>query len=383
MKLSNRVLNLGSSPTLAMKARTKALHDQGIEVISLSAGEPDFETPACIVEVAHRALDKGVSRYTGVRGNDELISAMRLKFKRDQGLDYAPAQVLSSVGAKACLSLAFDALLEPGDEAIILVPYWVSYPEMVKLSGATPVFAKPTLESINAAITPKTKAIVVNSPNNPDGAVYSKEFFQGMMKLLEGTGVWVISDEIYEHLVFDGLKHVSPASVSEDAYARTIVINGVSKGYAMTGWRVGIIGGPEPAVSAMVKLQEQRISCIPTICQMAAAYALTEPAELKVEIEKMRLAYQERRDRFMEAIVQIPGVTCEKPQGAFYTFPNFSARFPDDTALANALLADAHVATVPGTPFGMPGHLRISLASKLEEILAGVDKIKQFLSSRP
>ncbi len=377
MKLSNRVLSLGASATLAMKARTKALEDQGIRVISLSAGEPDFETPACIVKAAHAALDKGVSRYTGVRGNDALVNAMRAKFKRDQGLDYGPAQVLSSTGAKGSLALAFDALLNPGDEAIILTPYWVSYPEMVKLAGATPVFAKPTLESIEAAISAKTRVLVVCSPNNPDGSLFPKSFMKALMRRLEGTDIWVISDEIYEHLVFDGLKVTSPASVSADAGARTVVINGVSKGYAMTGWRVGIAGGPESAIGAMAKLQEQRYTCIPTICQAAAAYALHEPDELKEEIAKMRAAYEHRRDVFMAEIAKIPGVTCQKPQGAFYAFPNLGV---DDVEFANRLLSEAHVGVVPGGAFGAPGHVRISLASSLEDIVAGVRAIHQMLA---
>ncbi len=379
MKLSSRVLNLAPSATLGMKARAKVLQDQGVKIVSLSAGEPDFETPACIIQAAHQALDRGVSRYTGVRGTDALIAAMRLKFKRDQKVDYVANQVLSSVGAKSSLSLAIDACLEPGDEAIILKPYWVSYPELVKLAGAEPIFAKPNLESIKQAITPKTRAIFLNSPNNPDGSVLGESFLRGLMNLLEGSEIWVISDEIYEHLVFDGVKHISPASFSKDAYDRTLVISGVSKGYAMTGWRVGIAGGPEKLVSAMAKLQEQRYTCIPAICQAAAVYALNEPPELKAEIERMRAAYEMRRNRFLEAILKIDGLSCEKPQGAFYAMVDFSRRYADDQDLANRLLGEAHVATVAGTPFGAPGFLRIGLAASLEEILEGVQKISAFL----
>ncbi|MEI6805134.1 MAG: pyridoxal phosphate-dependent aminotransferase [Myxococcaceae bacterium] len=379
MKLSSRVLNLAPSATLGMKARAKVLQDQGIKIISLSAGEPDFETPACIIEAAHQGLDKGVSRYTGVRGTDALIAAMRLKFKRDQGVDYASNQVLSSVGAKSSLSHAIDACLEPGDEAIILKPYWVSYPDLVKLAGATPVFAQPNLDSIRKAITPNTRAIFLNSPNNPDGSVLGEDFLRSLMHMLEDSKIWVISDEIYEHLVFDGVKHVSPASFSQDAYERTLVISGVSKGYAMTGWRVGIAGGPEKLVSAMAKLQEQRYTCVPAICQTAAVYALNEPPELKIEIERMRTAYQNRRDEFLKAILKINGLSCETPQGAFYAMVNFSKRYPNDLELADRLLNEAHVATVAGTPFGAPGYLRIGLAASLEEILMGVEKIAAFL----
>lgn len=379
MRLSDRVIQLAPSATLGMKARAKALTDQGIRIVSLSAGEPDFETPACIVRAAHEALDKGVSRYTPVRGSDALVGAMRDKFKRDQGVSYTPAQVLSSVGAKASISLAIDACLQPGDEAIILKPYWVSYPELVKLAGATPVFALPSIESIQQAISPKTRAILLNSPNNPDGSVYSEAFIRDLMRLLESSEIWVISDEIYEHLVFDSVKHVSPASLSQDAYHRTVVISGVSKGYAMTGWRVGIAGGPEPILSAMTKLQEQRFTCIPAICQAAATYALQEPEELRLEIEKMRAAYQLRRDRFLEALANIPGVSCATPRGAFYAMVDFSQIYPNDLELADRLLSEAHVATVAGTPFGAPGFLRIGLASSLDEILLGVQKIGEFL----
>ncbi|MBL4818900.1 MAG: pyridoxal phosphate-dependent aminotransferase [Deltaproteobacteria bacterium] len=381
MKLSKRVLELEASVTLAMKAKSKALADQGISVISLSAGEPDFETPSCIVQAAHKALDAGVSRYTAVRGNDDLISAMRHKFKRDQNLDYDATQVISSCGAKSSLSMAFDAVLSPGDEAIILTPYWVSYPDMVKLTGAKPVFAQPSIESIEQALSEKTRVIIVNSPNNPSGQVLPKSFFQDLMKKLEGTDVWVISDEIYEHLVFDDARHISPASLSKDAYSRTIVINGVSKGYAMTGWRVGITAGPKEVIGAMTKLQGQRYTCIPTIAQKAAAYALSEPPELQTEIEKMRSAYQERRDKFLEEISKIPNVKCSKPQGAFYAFPDFSA-YGDDIALAEKLLGEAHVSMVPGSAFGAPGHLRISLAASEEDIVAGVQKIGAYLSPR-
>lgn len=379
MKLTQRVLNLAPSATLGMKARAKVLQDQGIRIISLSAGEPDFETPTCVIQAAHQALDKGVSRYTGVRGSDALISAMRLKFKRDQGLEYSVNQVLSSIGAKSSLSLAIDACLEPGNEAIILKPYWVSYSELVKLAGATPVFAEPSLDSIKQAITSKTRVIFLNSPNNPDGSVLSEAFLRDLMTLLEGSEIWVLSDEIYEHLVFDGVKHISPASLSKDAYERTLVISGVSKGYAMTGWRVGIAGGPEQLVSAMAKLQEQRYTCIPAICQAAAVYALSEPPELKIEIERMRAAYQNRRDQFLEAILKIKNLSCQTPKGAFYALVNFSQRYPNDLELAERLLSEAHVATVAGTPFGAPGHLRIGLAASLEEILAGVRKIAEFL----
>ena len=362
-----------------MKARVKALKDQGIQIISLSAGEPDFETPACIIQAAHQALDAGVNRYTASRGTDALIKAMRFKFKRDQNLDYAATQVLSSVGAKSSISLATEVCLEAGDEAIILKPYWVSYPDLVKLAGAKPVFAQSNLDSIQRAITPKTRAIFLNSPNNPDGSILSEDFLSGLMKLLENTEIWVISDEIYEHLVFDGNKTVSPAIFSRDAYERTLVVSGVSKGYAMTGWRVGIAAGAEPLISAMAKLQEQRYTCVPAISQAAAAYALTEPPELKVEIEKMREAYQHRRNACLEALSRIENISCQTPQGAFYALIDCSKYHPHDEDLADRLLNEAHVAIVPGSAFGAPGCFRISLAVGLDTLLEGIARIKRFL----
>lgn len=387
LSIHKRVLDLAPSATLAMKARAKVLLDQGISIVSLSAGESDFETPSLIIDAAKRALDKGVSRYTGVRGSDELIRAMQFKFKRDQKISYDVTQVLSTVGAKAAIAMAIEAVAGPGDEVIVLAPYWVSYPEQVRLAGATPVIVSataqqgyvPSIADIRSSITPKTKAIILNSPNNPTGVVFSEAFLRELMHLFIGTGIWVISDEIYEHLVFDGLQHVSPASLSPDAESRTVVISGASKGYAMTGWRVGVVGGPKELVSGMAKLQEQRYTCIAAITQAAAAFALMESPELCIEIEKMRLAYQDRRDRLMNYLMTTNKIKCVKPQGAFYAMLDFSAFTRDDEELANKLLSEAHVATVAGTPFGAPGTVRISLASSWSEIEKGMQQIEAWM----
>lgn len=398
LSLNDRVMKIAPSATLQMKARTKALKDQGINVIPLSAGEPDFETPESIVAVAHEALKKGVSRYTATRGTDELISAMQLKFARDQRVRYDATQVLSTLGAKCAISLALDAVAGPGDEVIVLAPFWVSYTEQVRLSGAQPVIVTATAEegylpsasAIKAAITPRTKAIILNSPNNPTGAVWNEKLLREIMQVVEGTNVWVISDEIYEHLVFDDEKHVSPASFSDDALSRTIVICGGSKGYAMTGWRVGFVGGPKDIVAAMVKLQEQRYTCIPAICQAAAAYALLEDAALTKQIEVMRSAYQQRRDRLMQILTQLPDIKTVRPKGAFYALLDLSkvigkehrgAKVVSDEDLALRLLSEAQVATVAGTPFGVPGCVRISLASSMADIEEGVKRIAQWMAA--
>lgn len=396
LSLSERVSQISPSATLQMKARAKALKDQGVDVISLSAGEPDFETPAPIVKAAHAALDKGVSRYTATRGTDELIAAMQFKFKRDQKITYDASQVLSTVGAKCAISMALDALVGPGDEVIVLAPYWVSYTDQVKLSGATPVIVSageaedylPSADAIKKALTPRTKAIILNSPNNPTGMVYPEALLREIMHVLEGTNVWVISDEIYEHLVFDNEKHVSPASFSADALSRTIVVCGASKGYAMTGWRVGYVGGPKEAIAAIVKIQEQRYTCIPAISQAASAYALWENPELSAEIEKMRVAYQSRRDGAIKFLAQWPHIRYVKPRGAFYIMLDLSfaigkvhkgALIKDDEDLALRLLSEAHVATVGGTPFGVPGCVRLSLASSMSDIEEGIKRIANYL----
>jgi aspartate aminotransferase len=274
--------------------------------------------------------------------------------------------------------MALEAVAGSGDEVIVLAPYWVSYPEQVSLTGATPVMVQTSVDAIRSAITSRTKAIILNTPNNPTGAVMSEAFLREVMALFEGTGIWVISDEIYEHLVFDGLKHVSPASLSDDAYSRTLVISGASKGYAMTGWRVGVVGGPKALIEGMVKLQAQRYTCIAAITQAAAAYALTEPAELNIEIEKMRAAYELRRDKLMDYLSHT-NIKCVKPQGAFYAMLDFSSIIPDDEQLADRLLNEAHVATVAGTPFGAPGCVRISLASSWEQIEEGLERIQKWM----
>ncbi len=397
LKLHERVIKLVPSATLAMAAKTKALKDRGVHVISLSAGEPDFLTPKPIMDAVRQAMEGDVGHYTPVRGTDALVESIRIKFKRDQNLSYAPNQILSTVGAKSAIAMAIEAVAGPGDEVIVFAPFWVSYPEQVRLVGAKPVIVEgrvsqaylPTAEALRAAITPRTKAMIINSPNNPSGAVYPESLLKELMATLRGTGIWVISDEIYEHLIYDDAKHVSPASVSEDAYARTVVITGASKGYAMTGWRIGIVGGPQDLVAAMTKLQSQRDTCLPGITQAAAAFAFLETPELKEHIELMRKSYEDRRNRALYLLSKIRGVDCHKPRGAFYALVDVAEHIgqsyhgsviEDDIVLATRLLEEAHVATVAGTPFGVPGTLRISLASSMPDIEEGIHRIATWLT---
>lgn len=396
LKLHERVLKLAPSATLAMAAKAKALADKGIKVSPLGAGEPDFLTPAPIMQAVAEAMKQDVGHYTAVRGTDALLSAIVEKFKRDQKLQYGLDQVMSTVGAKSAIAMAIESVAGPGDEVIVFAPFWVSYPEQIRLVGAKPVIVEsrvshgflPTAESLRAAITPRTKAVILNSPNNPSGAVYPRALLAELMDVLKGSQIWVISDEIYEHLLYDNAEHVSPAALSSDAFERTVVISGASKGYAMTGWRVGVAGGPKDIIAAMTKLQSQRDTCLPGITQAAAAYAFREPEALKVEMAKMRDAYQARRDRALELLSHIKGLACHRPKGAFYALidvaevigqPHHGSIVEDDVMLAIRLLEEAHVATVPGTPFGVPGTIRISLASSMEDIEEGIGKIAAWL----
>jgi len=396
ISLHPRIQALAPSATLGMKAKAKALADKGIAVVSLGAGEPNFETPAAIIEVAIQALRRGVNHYTASRGSDELVKAICEKFKRDQHVSYEPSQVMATCGSKAAFSIACDALLGEGDEAIIFAPYWVTYPELIRLAGAKPVVVEckaedgylPKVEAFRAALSPRTKMVILNSPNNPTGVVWPENLLRQIMEALKGTQVCVLSDEIYEHIVFDDAKHVSPASFSDDAYARTVVICGASKGYAMTGWRVGYMGGPKNLMDGMLKLQEQRYTCITGVAQAATAFALKENADVKTDIERMRLAYMKRRDLALEILADAPFVRMVRPSGAFYLMIDFGALIgknhrgvlvQNDSELAERLLSEAHVATVPGTPFGAPNTVRISLASSDADIKEGLSRMKQWL----
>lgn len=389
LTLSKRVTSLAPSATVMMAQKARVMKKSGIDVIAMTAGEPDFHTPEPIVEAAKRALDeKSVFKYTAIKGIDALVDAMLHKFKRDQGIDYTPNEVMSTVGGKAALAFALDAMLDEGDEVIIFSPYWVSYPAQVQLAGGKSVFVTadastgyvPTIEAFKAAITSRTKAVMLNSPNNPTGAVFPESYLRQVMQVLEGTGIWMISDEIYEHLTFDGHKHVSPASFSADAKSRTLVVSGVAKSYAMTGWRIGTVAGPEALIAGMCKVQGQRYTCATAVAQAAAAYALMEPPELKPILAEMKKAYEHRRDVLASEVAKHEQFKLFKAQGAFYALLDVSKICGnDDIGFSNRLLEEAHVAVVPGTPFGAPGTIRLSLASSLEDILEGFSRLIQMV----
>lgn len=397
LKLSNRVQSMQPSATLGMAQAARELADSGVDVVILSAGEPDFETPKAISEVAKRSIDEGKTHYVPVRGTKNMIAAMQKKFLRDQGISYSFDEVMCTSGAKSAILMSLEAVVEDGDEVIIFAPYWVSYMEHVRMVRGVPVVVEchesddfmPSSQALKAAITTKTKAIILNSPNNPSGGVISEKQLHEIADVLKGTDIWLISDEIYEKLLFDGAKHHSPAAVSDDMRERTIVISGASKGYAMTGWRVGVMAGNKAIISALNKLQGQQVTCLPEFIQDASAFALNENAEIQGEISSMLSAYKERRDLGISLFKDVPHVKVFKPKGAFYLWVDFSYYLgkkignnliKDDIELATLMLKEAHVASVPGTPFGAKGFLRFSIASSLTDIKKALVRIKDWLS---
>jgi len=392
LKLATRVGRIQPSATLALTARAKALAAEGKDVIALTAGEPDFETPAAIRASAVEALNaKGaVDRYTPASGLPALRKAIAAKFKRDNGLEYTPEQVMANCGAKhSCFNL-IGALVNEGDEVIIPAPYWVSYPEMVNFFGGKPIVIDTsstgfvlTAEALKKALTPRTRLLIVNTPGNPTGAVWSREAQQALADVLKGTEVAVLSDEIYEKLVYEG-EHVSFAALSQDAYQRTVTINGVAKAYAMTGWRIGYAAGPKHVIDAMGALQSHSTSNPTTLSQLATLKALAQdPAELP----GWRQKFIARRDVLVKGLNEVPGVKCAKPGGAFYVFPDFRGwigkrhrdlQLKDDSVICEALLTRALVAGVPGSEFGAPGFLRFSYAASDDEIRKAVERIAGF-----
>ena len=392
--LADRIKALAPSPTLAIQAKAKAMRAQGIDVISFGAGEPDFDTPERIKEAAIRAIRKGHTKYTDASGIVELREAVCRKLKRDNGLDYEPADVLISVGAKHTLYNAVVALLNPGDEVLIPGPYWVSYPEQVKLVAGVPV-AVPTEEAdgfqvdpgrLAAAVTPRTRAVVINSPNNPTGAVFSPATLRAVGELAVKHDLLVISDECYEALTYEG-RHVSIASLGPEVKARTLVVNTCSKAYAMTGWRIGYAAGPRALIKAMGDVQSQVTSNPSSISQWAAVEALTGPQD---DVAKMAGEFDQRRRVMVPALNAIPGVTCVTPGGAFYAFPNVAGLFgkrgqgkplrgsADVTAF---LLEVARVAVVPGLDFGSDSHIRLSYATGLATIQEGLSRMDKAVRS--
>jgi aspartate aminotransferase len=383
--LSERVRSIKPSPTLAMDARAKEMKARGVDVVNFGVGEPDFDTPGNIKEAAIRAIRAGETKYTPVGGILPLKDAVIEKLRKDNGLSYSREEVMVSCGAKHTLYNIAQALLDPGDEVIIPAPYWVSYPDQALLAGATPVIVRTEesegfmlrAEDLEAAVSPRTKALVLNSPSNPTGACYTRERLEEIARVVARHDVMVISDEIYEKLLYDGAEHVSLASLGGEAREKTIVVNGVSKSYAMTGWRIGYAAGPAPVIKAMTNIQSQSTSNPASIAQWAALEALTGPQD---SVEEMRREFDARRRYLVQALNAVRGITCLSPGGAFYVFPNTSAlyggRVKGSLELAAYLLEEAGVALVPGEAFGDDNFVRISYATAMEDIKRAVQRIE-------
>ncbi|PSK87193.1 aspartate aminotransferase [Limimaricola soesokkakensis] len=392
--LSDTLARVKPSPTIAMTNKAAELKAQGRDIIGLSAGEPDFDTPANIAEAGGRAIAEGKTRYTAVDGIPELKRAICAKFKRDNDLDYTPSEVSVGTGGKQVLYNALMATLNPGDEVIIPAPYWVSYPDMVLLAGGTPVTVacgietgyKLTAETLEAAITPNTKWLLFNSPSNPTGAGYSHDELKALTDvLLRHDHVWVMTDDMYEHLAFGDFRFTTPAQVEPGLKDRTLTVNGVSKAYAMTGWRIGYAAGPEPLIRAMAKLQSQSTSNPCSVSQWAAVEALDGPQDF---IAPNNAVFQRRRDLVVAGLNAAPGVTCPVPDGAFYVYPDISGCIgktstggtviADDEAFATALLEEEGVAVVFGAAFGLSPNFRVSYATSDAALEEACGRIRRF-----
>jgi aspartate aminotransferase len=386
--LTDRINTLSESITMAVTALAQELRAQGKDVLSFSAGEPDFDTPQVIKDAAIAAINGGFTKYTAVDGIPELRAAVAAKLKRDNGLAYAPNQIIVNNGAKHTLFNLFSATIQEGDEVIIPAPYWVTYPELVLYCGGTPVEIetqdtdgfKITPEQLKAAITPKTKMLILTTPSNPTGAVYTKGELTALGKVLEGTQILVASDEMYEKLIYDG-EFTSAAAVSDDMFRRTITINGLSKSVAMTGWRFGYMATPDTElVKATKKLQSQSTSNINSITQKAAIVGLDGSAD--ADIEMMRQAFKERRDEAVRLFNAIDGLSVLSPAGAFYLFVNIKAVSNDSLEFCKALLSEKEVAVVPGVGFGSEGYFRFSFATDIESIRQGIQRIAEFVAEK-
>jgi len=393
--ISQRARNLVPSATLAISNKARELKAAGIDVISFGSGEPDFDTPEHIKEAAVQALREGFTKYTANSGINELKDAVVAKLKRDNGLTYARNQVLISCGGKHSLYNVFQALLDPGDEVIIPAPYWVSFPEQVKLCGAVPVFA-PTAEAqgfrvnrslVEPKVTPRTKILLLNSPSNPTGAALTRDELQGLAALAVERGLWILADETYESLVYDGYQHVSIATLGDAVYARTILVNSMSKAYAMTGWRIGYTAGAKEIIAAMDGLQSQMTSNPTSIAQRGAVAALIGSQE---PTARMREEFARRRRSIVDRLNAMPGVSCLNPEGAFYVFPNVSKLYgkqhagkpiATSTEFSAFLLDAARIAVVPGVEFGNDAHIRISYATSMANIEKGMDRMAEAVAT--
>jgi aspartate aminotransferase len=386
MRLAARLGQVTPSLTLAIDSKAKAMKADGLDVCSFSVGEPDFETPTHIKVAAQTALDEGKTRYGPAAGEPRLREAIAKKLQNDNGLCYGAENVIVTNGGKHSLFNLMVALVDPGDEVIIPAPYWVSYPEMVKLVSGTPVIVPTTIESgfkispeqLRQAITPKTKLFVLNSPSNPTGMVYAPDEIRALAEVVVEADIWVVSDEIYEKILYDGAEHLSIGAVSPESYDRTIVSSGFAKTYAMTGWRIGFLAGPLPIVQAATMIQGHSTSNVCTFAQYGAIAAYENSQDC---VKEMLQVFGDRRQVILESINSIPGLTCPKPDGAFYVFPNISKTGLKSLDFCSALL-DAHrVAAVPGIAFGADDCIRLSYATDMDTIKTGMDRLAKFVQT--
>ncbi|AQQ70787.1 Aspartate aminotransferase [Limihaloglobus sulfuriphilus] len=395
MKISQRAQAVPASATMLVATRAKEMKAQGIDVVSYGAGEPDFDTPQYIKDAAIKAINDGKTGYTATPGIPELKKAICEKLKAENNLDYTPEQIICNIGAKHSIYEAFQAILDDGDEVIMPAPYWVTYPEAIKLAGGTPKVIngdpsnsyKVTPEQLKNALTDKTAAFLLNSPNNPGGFCYTPDELKELAKVLEGTNVTVVSDEIYERLVYGNTQFISFAALSDDAFSRTITINGFSKAFAMTGWRLGYTAGPLQIIKAMGKLQSHMTQNPVSFVQYAAVEALKDPDGV---VEQMRLEFEKRGGHMSKRLKAIEGFICPEPTGAFYCFPDVShyygktiggVEITDSMTFAQTLLEQANVAIVPGGAFGCDNNVRLSFACSMEQIDKGIDRIQDWLKS--
>lgn len=394
LTLSKKAQAVKPSSTLAITAKAKELKAQGVDIVGFGAGEPDFNTPENICKAGIKAIETGFTKYTPASGTNELKAAISKKFKTFNGLDYAPNQIVVSTGGKQGLINVFDALLNPGDEVIIPAPYWLSYPEMVKLADGVPVFVygtkengyKITAEQLQAAITANTKAVVINSPSNPTGMIYTREELEKIAEVVVKNDIYVVADEMYEYLIYGAEKHVSIASLGEEIYKRTITCSGFSKAYAMTGWRLGYTGSSVEIAKLMGAMQSHATSNPNSIAQYAAVEALEGPQDT---IDVMKAEFNKRREYMYNRIKNFAHVDVQEPQGAFYVFIDFSEacklnykgeKIGSAAKVADILINDYSVAVIPCTDFGFPEHVRLSYAISMEQIEKGLDRIEKFLS---
>jgi len=385
------------SPTIAVTTKARELKAAGMDVIGLGAGEPDFDTPDNIKQAAIKAIEGGQTKYTAVEGIPELRAAIAAKFKRENNIDYKPSQTFVAPGGKTVLFNALMATVNPGDEVIVPAPYWVSYPDIVLLGGGKPVIVECTLEdgfrltpeALEKAITPKTKWLIFNQPSNPTGACYTKEQLKGLTDvLMKHPHVWVLTDDMYEHLVYGGFKYTTILEAEPGLYDRTLTMNGVSKAYAMTGWRIGYCGGPEDLIKAMAKLQSQSATNATSISQWAAVEALNGTQDF---IPKFQKIFEERRDLVVSMLNQSAGIECPRPEGAFYVYPSIKGLIgkktpkgkviDSDEAFATALLEDTGVAVVHGAAFGLSPFFRISYATSNKNLEEACSRIQKFCAS--